>query len=159
MKESSMTLGSTTNANNAKTLLEKFARAFAEDNPGLLLSLLASDCEWTIMPTGERFKGLLEIRSLTEKVQSARAHSDEAKLTIREAFSDAAHLCIEFLHRGVVTNGFGGGGIDAPPPGAIFEIDFCVTARIRDGKIIRVREYFDHSQFTTPPERRPKFFS
>ncbi|MBB4633378.1 nuclear transport factor 2 family protein [Sphingosinicella soli] len=141
-----------------EVLLREFVRCFVEDDPTSLLAMLSPDCEWTVMPTGERFDGLSEIAGLMDKVQQARTHSSEARLEIRDAFVGDGHLCIEFLHRGVIAAGFGGGASDVAS-GTIFEIDFCATALLRDGKIVRVREYFDHMQLTTPPGQRPRFFS
>ena len=139
-------------------LLAKFTQVFANDDLPLLYSIIADDCEWSIMATGEHFRGIAEIRVLNDKVQAARGHSDDAHVHIKESFRSDDRLCIEFLHRGVVKQGFSSDP-DTPAEGSLFEIDFCATAQVRDGRIVRVREYFDHTQFATPPEKRVKFFS
>jgi ketosteroid isomerase-like protein len=139
-------------------LLEQFTRVFAEEDTETLFSILSPECEWQIMPTGERFVGLEEIRGLVDQVQKAREHSAAAKVEICDAFGGGDRLCVEFLHRGIVTGGFSSGAIN-PTPGSTFEMDFCATALVKNGKIVRVREYFDHTHFSTPPDQRVKFFS
>lgn len=140
------------------SLLEQFTKVFANDDVRLLFTLIAPDCHWSIMATGEHFHGLDEIRSLVDQVQKARGHSDDAKVEIKDAFGTDDYLCVEFRHRGVVTEGFASDA-GKPTEGSIFEMDFCATAQVRDGKIVRIREYFDHTHFTIPPEHRVKFFT
>lgn len=139
-------------------LLGRFVRVFAGDQIDLLWTIISDDCEWSIMATGEHFRGPDQIRGLIDQVQKARDPSAEARVTIKDAFAAGDYLCLEFLRQGLVTQGFASDPA-APAAGSLFEIDFCVTAQVRDGKIVRVREYFDHTHFGTPPAQRTKFFS
>lgn len=133
-------------------LLDQFRRCVAEGDMDVLVSLLHRDCEWLIVATGETFRGVSEARRLFDMAGKLRGQFASAVPEIKNAFAGDDHLCIEFVNR--LTPHTASGAAAEP-----IEMDFCMTARVRDGKIHHVREYFDQAQFGTPPSKRNKLFS
>jgi ketosteroid isomerase-like protein len=52
-------------------------------------------------------------------------------------------LCWEYVHTGIVTEKWPASSVQRPAPGTTFEPPIILVAEIREGKIIKMREYFD----------------
>lgn len=143
-----MTLRETT------TLQESLIRAFLADDVDGTIQLIAADCEWVIMATGETFRGTDEVRQLAERSVAARKHTPDMHMDFTNRFASEDQMCIEYAHRGVVTERWPSSH-DRPPVGTSFDIKICLVCHVKDGKIDWIHEYFDLGQVVEPAiERR-----
>ena len=86
-------------------LVQAFTNAFTSDDIESFLDLIAPDCEWAIMATGETFRGLDQIRQLAIRSVAARTHVGRLGLKPTNIFTnaDGSKLCWECVHTGLVT--------------------------------------------------------
>jgi ketosteroid isomerase-like protein len=129
-------------------LLEKFTEAMTHEGIEVFMSLWAPDGEHEIMATGEKFSGLDQIRQLTTRSVAARTHpgaeKKETGLLPFNIFSnvDGTKFIWEYIHKGVVTDQWPGSA-NKPKPGTAFELPIILMCEVKDGKLVRIREYFD----------------
>jgi|ERR1700733_11841461 len=132
---------------NMKTadLVKAFTAAFTSDDIESWRNLLAPDGEWMIMATGETFRGLDQMVQLATRSVAARKHSGGLGIKPTSVFTseDGTKLCWEYVHTGVVTDNWPSTSSHRPVPGTKFELPINLICEIREGKLFRVREYFD----------------
>jgi ketosteroid isomerase-like protein len=142
----------TNNADAVKALVDVVTKAMTTDNIDDMVNCFAADSEWVIMATGETFKGLDEIRELATRSVAARKHTGGLGIKPFNVFTDAAgtRLCWEYLHTGVVGEKWPSTSAQRPAPGTKFELPIILMCEIRQGKLIKIREYFDLVTLTDP---------
>jgi len=129
-------------------LLEKFNEAMTHDDIDGVVSLWAEDGVWEIMATGEKFSGLEQIRQLAIRSVAARTHpgaeKKETGLLPYNIFSneDGTKFIWEYIHKGVVTDQWPASA-NKPKPGTVFELPIILMCEVEDGKLTKLREYFD----------------
>ncbi len=108
------------------------------------VNLFAPDGEWMIMATGETFHGRDQIRELATRSVAARNHNGGMGLKPFNVFTnpEGTKLIWEYVHTGVVTEKWPASS-HQPAPGTTFELPIVLVCEIRDGKLVRIREYFD----------------
>jgi ketosteroid isomerase-like protein len=133
---------------NSKQVTTDFTEAFTlcmthEDVEGVV-QLFVPDGEWMIMATGEIFRGTDQIRQLATRSVAARDHGAGMGLQPTNVFTDAngTRLCWEYIHTGVVTDHWPASS-RKPVPGTKFELPIVLICDIRQGKLAKIREYFD----------------
>jgi ketosteroid isomerase-like protein len=133
-------------------LINEFKAAFTSDDIESWRNLLAPNGEWKIMATGETFSGLDQMTQLATRSVAARKHSGGLGITPTNVFTNAegSKLCWEYIHTGLVTDKWPSTSAQRPAPGTKFELPIMLMCEIRDGKIVRVREYFDLLTLTEP---------
>ncbi len=109
-----------------------------------IINLFSPDGEWVIMATGEAFRGPDQIRRMASRSLNARDHQAGMGLQPFNVFTDpdGTKLCWEYLHKGVVTENWP----ESPHRlalGARFELPIILICEISEGKLIKIREYFD----------------
>jgi hypothetical protein len=116
-----------------------------------IIKLWDPDGEWMIMATGETFKGLDQIRTLATRSVAARNHPAEMGLLPFNVFTnpDGTNFCWEYVHKAVVTDKWPA-SINRPAPGTKVEIPIVLMCEIRQGKLVKIREYFDLLTATEP---------
>jgi ketosteroid isomerase-like protein len=116
-----------------------------------MMKLWSPDGEWVVMATGEMFKGLDEIRELATRSVAARTHGSGEGLLPFNVFTDAqgTKLIWEYVHKAVVTDKWPASK-DRPAPGTTVEIPIILSCDIHDGKLVKIREYFDLLTVTEP---------
>ncbi len=126
-------------------LVQAFTAAFTSDDIESFLDLIAPDGEWVIMATGERFRGIDQIRQLASRSVDARTHGGGLGIKPTNIFTNAegTKLVWEYLHTGVVTEKWPASSPHRPPPGTKFVLPITLVGEIGDGKLIKMREYFD----------------
>jgi ketosteroid isomerase-like protein len=142
----------TDNADAVKALVDVVTKAMTTDNIDDMVNCFADDSEWVIMATGEIFKGLDKIRELASRSVAARKHTGGLGIKPFNVFTDAAgtRLCWEYLHTGVVGEKWPSTSAQRPAPGTKFELPIILMCEIRQGKLIKIREYFDLLTLTDP---------
>jgi ketosteroid isomerase-like protein len=124
--------------------VQAFTAAFTSDNIENFMKLIDASCEWAIMATGESFRGLDQIRLLATRSVAARNHPDGLGIKPTNVFTnaDGTKLCWEYVHSGVVTDKWPSSS-QKPAPGTKFDLPITLMCEIRQGKLVKVREYFD----------------
>jgi hypothetical protein len=114
-----------------------------------LMKLWAPEGEWVIMATGETFRGLDQIRELATRSVAAREHGTGEGLLPFNVFMDAegTRLCWEYVHKGTVTEKWPASS-KPPAVGTKFELPILLSCEIKDGRLVKIREYFDLSTLT-----------
>jgi hypothetical protein len=81
----------------------------------------------------------LAIRSV-----AARNHTDGLGIKPTNVFTnaDGTKLCWEYVHSGVVTDKWPSSS-QKPAPGTKFDLPIMLMCETRQGKLVKVREYFD----------------
>jgi ketosteroid isomerase-like protein len=124
--------------------VQAFTGAFTSDDIESFLNLIAPEGEWVIMATGETFRGLDQIRQLATRSVAARNHTHGLGIKPTNVFTnaDGSKLCWEYVHTGVVTDKWPSTS-QKPAPGTKFDLPIMLLCEIREGKLTKVREYFD----------------
>jgi ketosteroid isomerase-like protein len=130
---------------NTVDLVKAFTDAMTHEGVEAMMSLWATDGEWVIMATGETFKGLDKIRELATRSVAARTHGSGEGLLPFNVFTNAegTKLIWEYVHKGVVTDKWPSTSFQKPASGTTFELPIILSCDIREGKLIKIREYFD----------------
>lgn len=140
---------------NTTDLVSAFTDAMTHEGVEELMRLWAPDGEWVIMATGETFKGLDEIRQLANRSIAARTHGSGQGLLPFNVFTntEGTRLCWEYVHKAVVTDQWPA-STNRPAPGSKVEIPIVLICEINDGKLTKIREYFDLTTATEPGVHR-----
>ncbi len=132
-------------------LVQAFTHALTHEDLESIINLFAPDGEWVIMATGETFRGLDQIRRLATRSVAARVHKAEMGLLLFNVFTNpnATKLCWEYVHKAVVTDQWPA-STHRPAPGTLVEIPIVLICEISQGKLVKIREYFDLLTTTEP---------
>jgi hypothetical protein len=97
-----------------------------------------------IMATGETFRGLDQIRQLATRSVDARTHGAGLGIKPTNIFTNAegTKLIWEYVHTGMVTKKWPASS-HGPAPGTNFALPIILVGEIREGKLTKIREYFD----------------
>lgn len=130
-------------------LVKAFTYSMTHEDIDGIVSLFASNGEWVIMATGEKFQGLDQIRQLASRSVAARDHKSGEGLLPFNVFTngEGTKLIWEYVHKGVVTEKWPA-STHKPVVGTIFELPIILMCEISQGKIIKLREYFDLQTLT-----------
>ena len=136
-------------------LIKAFTDAMTHDGVEAMMKLWEPNGEWVIMATGETFKGLDQIRQLANQSVAARTHGPGEGLLPFNIFtnSDETRLCWEYVHKAVITDKWPA-STNRPAPGTKVEIPIVLICDINNGKLTKIREYFDLATVTDPGVHR-----
>ena len=142
-------------ANPIDALVQTVTKAMTTDSIEDMVNCFASDSEWTIMATGESFKGHDQIRQLAARSVAARKHEGGLGIKPFNVFTnpEGTKLCWEYVHTGIVTDKWPATSTQRPAPGTTFELPIMLSCEIRQGKLIKIREYFDLLTLTDPANK------
>jgi ketosteroid isomerase-like protein len=129
---------------SAAHLVKAFTEAMTHEGVEDMMKLWSPDGEWVIMATGETFKGLDKIRELATRSVAARTHGSGEGLLPFNVFTntEGTRLIWEYVHKGVVTEQWPA-SMRKPAVGTEFDLPIILSCDIRDGKLVKIREYFD----------------
>jgi ketosteroid isomerase-like protein len=132
-------------------LVKAFTKAFMSDDIESFMTLIAPECEWMIMATGEMFRGQDQVRQLATRSVAARNHNNGMGIKPTNVFTNAqgTKLCWEYMHTAVVTDKWPS-STHRPVPGTKIEVTIVLIGEIRQDKLVKVREYFDLLTVTEP---------
>jgi limonene-1,2-epoxide hydrolase len=132
-------------------LVKAFTAAFTSGDIESFYKLIDPEGEWVIMATGETFRGLDQIKQLTTRSVAARTHGGGLGIKPTNIFTNAegSKLCWEYMHTAVVTDKWPSSS-HRPSPGTKIELPIVLIGEIRQGKLLKVREYFDLQTATEP---------
>jgi hypothetical protein len=97
-----------------------------------------------IMATGETFRGHDQIRQLATRSVAARDHTAGLGIKPTNVFTndEGTKLCWEYVHTGVVTDKWPASSHKVSP-GTKFDLPIILMCDICQGKLVKIREYFD----------------
>jgi ketosteroid isomerase-like protein len=135
----------------AAALVQAFTSAFTSDDVESFYKLIARDGEWVIMATGETFRGIEQIKQLATRSVAARTHGGGLGIKPTNIFTNAegTKLCWEYMHTAIVTDKWPSSA-HRPAPGTRIELPIVLIGEIRQGKLVKIREYFDLLTATEP---------
>jgi limonene-1,2-epoxide hydrolase len=134
---------------NTADFVEVFTKVMTHDDIDGVMKLWTPEGEWLIMATGEKFSGLDQIRQLATRSVAARVHNSGECLLPFNVFTntEGTKLIWEYVHKGVVTENWPASS-HKPVVGIKFELPIILMCEIKDGKLIKIREYFDLQTLT-----------
>jgi steroid delta-isomerase-like uncharacterized protein len=105
-----------------------------------MLDMFNQDIEWLIVPTGDRIEGKDKIATVAANQWVA---SPDRIKTLVNIFASEDFACLEFRTAGMLTKQADFSSITPQPTGKKNKFLCCLVFHIKNGKIDRVREYFD----------------
>jgi limonene-1,2-epoxide hydrolase len=129
--------------------VKEFTKVMTHDDIDGVMKLWAPEGEWLIMATGEKFSGLDQIRQLASRSVAARVHKSGEGLLPFNVFTneEGTKLIWEYVHKGVVTENWPA-STHKPVVGTKFELPIILMCEMKEGKLIKIREYFDLQTLT-----------
>ncbi len=108
--------------------------------------LVTEDCEWTDVPSGQTIRGVDELVDVCRAFTTAFPDfSVESVTLIGQGDLVANEWSARGTHDGPLPRPDGG---DYPPTGRSFARTGVGIVELRDGKIVRYRDYFDRQTMT-----------
>jgi ketosteroid isomerase-like protein len=124
---------------NLATMRTYFDLLFSKNMDGLL-DLVDPNIEWLIVPTGDVIKGKGAFETLAKNHWAA---SPNRTKTLVNLFANEEFASMEYVTGGTLTGEADFGSLRLHPTGAKYELQCCFVFHFSNGKIDRVREYFD----------------
>lgn len=126
------------------TEVERIVRIFHESwdlrDPDRGASVIAADCHFEDVPRGELQTGPEGYKRDYHRWRTAFPDG-EVKITAVIVQGDFA--VVEFLNRGTQTGTLQSSLGEFPPSGRKMEIRYCSVMRVKDGKVVEGRDYYD----------------
>jgi ketosteroid isomerase-like protein len=124
--------------------IQAFTYAMTHEDIDGVMKLWDTEGEWEVMATGETFKGLEEIRQFASRSVAARDHATGEGLLPFNVYSNSegTKLCWEYVHEGEVTDQWPA-STHKVAKGTRFVLPIVLICEIHEGKLVKIREYFD----------------
>lgn len=140
------------NRSSETGIVRAMTDAMTSDDVESMVNLFASDNgEWLIVATGERFRGLNEIRQLATRSVAGRDHPAGTGIKPTNVFTneEGTKLCWEYVHTGVVTDKWPASK-NRPASSTKIEMPIVLICDIRKDKLVKIGEYFNLQTVTEP---------
>lgn len=125
---------------NLNTIRTYFDLLFSKELD-TLVDMFADDIEWFIVPTGTLIRGKDQLSALA---QNHWAASPDRVKTLVNLFATDDFACLEYTSGGTLTGRADFVSTTFEPTGRKYELQCCFVFHFTlDGRIDRVREYFD----------------
>lgn len=105
-----------------------------------ILSMIDDDIEWLVVPTGDVIIGK---EAFAELARNHWVASPDRIKRLVNLFAAGDYACMEYISGGTLTGEVDFGSIRIPPSGLKYELQVCFVFHFKEGRIDRVREYFD----------------
>jgi len=131
--------------------VERFRETFLAQDSDIdgFVELLDKNIEWTIVATGETFRGIESFRKFAESSRAARTHTKETQMEEKSLFTTSDYFVVEYLHNAIITANWTSSSSTKPAPGAIRHIPICIVGHFKGEKLDWAHEYFDLQTITT----------
>jgi ketosteroid isomerase-like protein len=130
----------------SESFAETFKKVFLGDDLDGFMQLLDKDAVWTFMATGEKFRGVEQIRKAAERAMAGRIHTKDLHMEFTNTICSEDQVCVEYLHKGLAPKH--GTIAGSPPEGTEIAVPICLTMHIKNGKLDRMNEYLDMGTFS-----------
>jgi ketosteroid isomerase-like protein len=134
-------LGTVDTQHDTESFAQKFKKIYLGDDLDGFMQLVDKDAVWSFMATGEKFRGLDQIRKAAEKSMAGRIHTKDLHMELTNMFSGEEQVCIEYLHRAIIPENSTITG--SPPAGTEIAVPICITMHVKNGKFDKFDEYMD----------------
>jgi hypothetical protein len=121
--------------------VQALTAAFTSDDIEYFMEFIVPDGEWAIMATSEAFRGFDQIRQLATRSVVARNHTDGLGIKPTNVFSNAAAR--NFDGAMCTPEWWPSSSAQRPVPGMKFDLPIILRCEIRQGKLVKVREWLD----------------
>lgn len=105
-----------------------------------IVALTAPECEWVMMPTGQKFRGPDGMRQYSQGWATA---FPDGRIEEKDTIAGDNGAASEFIGRGTHTGPLMSPTGEIPPTGKRVEVPFCEIYRTKNGKIVGGGLYFD----------------
>ena len=122
------------------SLVREVYDAYNDRNFDRAAELVTDDYEWTMIPTGDTFRGPDGMR---QYLQTWAGGFPESRVEITNVIIGEDQAAVEFTGRGVHSGTLRTPAGDIPASGKQVQLQFCDVFQIRDGKLAGGRTYFD----------------
>ena len=119
-----------------------FHESWDNQEPDKGASVIADDCVFVDVPRGERQIGPSGYRKDYERW---RAAFPDGRVKITNAIAQGDWVVIEFTNSGTNTGPLKSAIGEFPPTNRKIKIQYCSVMEIKNGKVIRGRDYYDVS--------------
>jgi steroid delta-isomerase-like uncharacterized protein len=124
------------------TVAHTFHQAWAERNPDRGAAVIADDCEFIDVPRGEIQRGPEGYRHDYERWRKA---FPDGTVEITNVISEGDWVVVEYTNSGTNTGPLRTAIGDFPPTNRKIEVQYCSVMKIKNGKVISGRDYYDVS--------------
>lgn len=123
---------------------EKIVRQFHESwdmrDPDRGAAVIAADCQFEDVARGEAQVGPDAYRADYQRWRDA---FPDGEVKVTRVIVDGDWAVVEFVNRGTHTGTLKSSLGDFPPSGRRQESRYCSVMRVRDGKVVEGRDYYD----------------
>lgn len=124
--------------------LERVVRIFHESwdlrDPERGVAIIAEDCRFEDVARGEAQIGPGGYR---RDYQRWRAAFPDGEVKVVNVITGGDWAVVEFVNRGTQTGTLHSSLGDFPPSGRRMEVRYCSVMRVRNGKVVEGRDYYD----------------
>ncbi len=128
------------------TETERIVRIFHESwdmrDPERGVTAIAEDCRFEDVPRGEAQIGPDGYRADYHRWRTA---FPDGEVKITQVIVDGDRAVVEFINRGTQTGPLKSSLGEFPPSGRFMEVRYCSVMRVKDGKVVEGRDYYDPS--------------
>ena len=131
------------------TDVERIVRIFHESwdlrDPDRGASVIADDCHFEDVARGELLSGP---EGYKDDYHRWRAAFPDGEVKIARVIVQDDWAVVEFVNRGTQTGALKSSLGEFPPTGRFMEIRYCSVMRVRDGKVVEGRDYYDSASIS-----------
>ena len=126
------------------TDVERIVRIFHESwdlrDPDRGASVIADDCHFEDVARGELLSGP---EGYKDDYHRWRVAFPDGEVKIARVIVQDDWAVVEFVNRGTQTGALKSSLGEFPPTGRFMEVRYCSVMRVRDGKVVEGRDYYD----------------
>jgi steroid delta-isomerase-like uncharacterized protein len=123
-------------------IARKFHEAWTERDPEGGAALIAADCEFYDVARGEPPRGP---EGYKRDYNRWLAAFPDGQCEVTHVVDGGEWVVVEFTNRGTNTGSITTALGEFPPTGRRIEVPYCSIMRIKDGKVVAGRDYYDVS--------------
>jgi steroid delta-isomerase-like uncharacterized protein len=126
------------------TEIERIVRTFHESwdlrDPDRGATVIAEDCHFEDVARGEVLRGPEAYRQDYRRWRDA---FPDGEVKITNVIVAGEWAVVEFVNRGTQTGTLHSSLGEFPPTGRAMEVRYCSVMRVKDGKVVEGRDYYD----------------
>jgi steroid delta-isomerase-like uncharacterized protein len=126
--------------NQVETVVRTFHESWDLRDPDRGAAVIAEDCRFEDVARGELQIGPEGYRRDYERW---RAAFPDGEVKVVNVFTSGDWALVEFVNRGTQTGTLHSALGDFPASGRSMEVRYCSVRRVRDGKVVEGRDYYD----------------
>lgn len=125
---------------DVETTVRKFHESWDMRDPERGMAVIAEDCQFEDVARGEMLPGPEAYKRDYERWLTA---FPDGELEITKVIVQGDWAVVEFTNRGTQTGPLSSSLGEFPPSGKRMEARYCSVMRVKDGKVVEGRDYYD----------------